>query len=409
MQERKHWAVTLGLAGCLLGMAEVGHAFDGYALERFDPRISTRAFGYGALAGVQEDAEAVTGNPANLATSRYMALGMDAGLFPDGSLAGAIRFAQPLPSLGKIGLGFSQIYGLTDTPPATEALDSFFGTEQAIHLAWALSITQGFSVGLKGSLLRATYGQQAAAGESIDLGCRIQAEGFWAAAAAYHLLRPPVGFGLEYLAYPRQAQITLGYKIPKILQVAGECTQNLDDTGKRRIALGLESAFSEDWFVRAGADLENFYSGLGYRNHWWGLDYGFGSDFKMEAMQHRLGLVLIFGTYHVQIVSSSEYLTKNGVNPNVRFTVRYDRAPILKKWAFIIRNEQAVLVKAFAGQNAFSTDVTWEGRDQQSRIVPNGEYSVVLEGLDYDGNWLKSNKVLVKVVDRTAPTFIRVK
>ncbi len=395
--------------GLILICFSAGHAYDHYADLYFNPRLSAGSLGAGALQGAQEGADAIFGNAANLQTLRHTDIKADLGMFPKGGVASAFSYVQPLMGVGKFGLGISLLMpaGETDWDEASTALPM---REQAVLLGFSRAINPGFFAGVRIRALRVEHDGRASAGESIDLGLRLQFTSLvWGGLTAYNILQPQIRTSLEEVAYPRKLQLTLGAAWQKVIKAGLEFTQELEQEMTYRAAFGLESVFSRHWIIRGGVDTGAFYAGTGYCADGWGLDYGWRSDFQVSEMHHRIGLHFRFGAYHAGLKTSSRYLTKKGMKPRVEFTFDFTREVLLKKWKLTIRNSQGKMVKYFKGKHKLPRSIVWEGRDQKSRIVADGRYRCVLGGYDYEGNQLSSNVVEIIVISSKAPEFIRVK
>ncbi len=395
--------------GLILIWVSSGGAYDHYADLYFNPRLSAGSLGAGALQGTQEGADAIFGNVANLQVLRHTDVKMGLGIFPQGGLATTFSYAQPLPGIGKFGLGISLLMPAGETD-SDEFATSLAMREQAVLLGYSHAIMPGFFAGLRIRALRVEHDGRASAGESIDLGMRLKfTPVVWGGLTAYNILQPQIRTSLEEVAYPRKLQLTLGTVWENIVKAGLEFTQELEKEMTYRAALGLESDFSRQWFIRGGADTEAFYAGTGYHAEGWGLDYAWRSDFQVKEMHHRIGLHLKFGAYHAGLDSSSKYLTKGGMKPRVKFSFDFTRNVLLEKWKLIIRDSRGKMVKYFAGRNKLPESIVWEGRDQKSRIVADGRYRCVLDGYDYEGNQLRSNAVEIRVVSSQSPEFIQVK
>ncbi|MCK5242608.1 hypothetical protein KAR34_09170 [bacterium] len=404
-----HFRFLVGLGMILLCVSK-GLAYDEYCDLRFDPRISARYLGMGAQSGWQTGAEAVFGNPANLAVLRNMELSSGVGMFADNSLIGTFAYGQPIPEIGKFGLGFSMLYPNSEEVLADDSLDKLNTREQIFSLGYGRMIAPSWlQAGIRFRALHVNNKSGNEAGESIDLGLRFQFNNFFAGITGINLLQPQINLKGAGIAYPRRAQLNLGMAFKNIMQVGVEYTQALEGDLPFRAALGWESAFSAKWFIRNGVDTRSVYLGFGYFDRSWGIDYAGRADFDLEDIYHCLGVRFKWGTHRVGLESSSKYLTKGGITPRVTIKINYQRKVLFKRWALLILNSKGRMVKCFVGKNKFPGSVTWEGRNNKGRMVPDDAYTCFLEGVDYEGNLLKSNFIYITVMSRKEPEFHQVK
>jgi hypothetical protein len=363
------------------------------------------------MLGMAEGAEAVFANPAGLGTLTFSNLILVAGIFPDQSLGGTVAFAQPLPSLGKAGLGISVLQPSQTLSSGGKSTD-IAAREQSLVMAYCQPLFSLLDLGVRYRAVELEQpGFTPVSGETMDAGARLHLnEDLWLSLGGYNLFQPVASItGSETVSYPRFAQATLGARWAGVVKAAVEYSRAWDGTDIQRVAGGLESDISRHWFIRAGINPQAFSAGLGFVNNEWTIDYGWRSDIQASGMQHRLGLQYRFGTYQASLESSAIYLTKGGVKPNVFFKVRFDRDVLFKTWAFRIIDSDENPVYSVEGKHVLEKSFMWEGRDSKSKIVPDGDYTVFLEGVDFEGNCLSSNRIQIRVVTFKKPVFQQVK
>jgi len=404
-----HLKVYLILAAALFcGLQTVsGEANDLYADRYFDPRISAQSVGAGALGGSRMGAEALFGNPANLGSLRYSELVLGGGVLTEQGYTASAAFGQPLPGAGKIGVSLSHAEASEADSNLIDA-EVRLSTEQSLALAYVYEIVSGFNLGLRFRALQVQTQDRRRTGEGLDLGLNYLWSAGWAACSVHNLLQPQITAS-EGPEYPRRLQADAGLHWPEVLQIAMEYARELDSPHFERLGIGIESAFSSNWFLRAGADQHAYYVGAGFAISMWRLDYGTRIDSGTYQLQHFLGLQYKFGAYQAVISTPYQYLTKGGVNPRADIKIQYTRDVVFKAWSLEIRDGTGELIKSLNGNNALPEKLRWEGRNQQGRMVSDGPYTMTLTGEDYAGNKLCSNAITIKVISPQMPEFQQVK
>ncbi len=387
---------------CLLPLT--GSAYDSLADRLFDPRLPATTIGAGALAGSQQDVAAVFGNPAFLTTLKEMQLSLGAGLLTGNHIGAVFAMAQPIPLAGKLGLGLTSI-----TPHDPGADDPFQADEQSLIAAYGYEILPWMSVGVRFREIRTQTPTTAKSGEGLDLGFKFNYDYYWLGVAGINLLQPGIDTALEDVAYPRRVIADLGAEWPGVLRTMIEFSQDFGDNAGNRMAWGVESDFSDALTVRAGADLQAVYAGLGTMMNNWQLDYAGRYDLEQQTFAHWLSLGVHFGAYEVSLSLNSPFLTKGGRNNVVLIRVHHHRDKVFKKWIFKVINAQGYLVYQTVGKNLLPGELRWEGRNARQRMVPDGEYWAYIEGMDIEGNRLETNQVRIQVFTRRTTNFIQVK
>lgn len=388
----------------LLTLAATVNGYDSYSDRYYDPRIPGKSFGAGALAGAQEDVNAIFGNPAFLSSLKGMEVTLATGMLPGNHISTALAFAQPIPLIGKIGLGLTSIH-LND--PQED--DPFQAEEQALLIGYSVDLLPWLSVGARFREIRLETSSLTASGEGLDLGFKLQYDYYWFGVTGINLLHPVIDSKIEDIGYPYRLIADLGASWPGILRTMVEFSQTFGDDPVNRIAWGIESDFSKVITIRAGVDTNAVYVGLGTGLDRWKLDYASRVDLNEQNLTHWVGISGHFGTYEVVLSPSSKFLTKGGRNNSVLLRINHHRDKIFKEWVFKVIDEQGRLVYRQEGKNGLPPELRWEGRDARRNMVKDGNYWLSLEGRDAEGNSLQSNQVKIKVVTRRTMKFIQTK
>jgi hypothetical protein len=398
---------TFTVLAMVVSMAQAANAYDRFGILHNDPRLSARLLACGSMLGMAEGAEAVMANPAGLGTLNLSEVYLNTALFSDPSVGETLVYAQPLASLGKIGLGLSVLSPL-DTSAEKQLTAEIPAQEQIMAMVYTATWYSVFDVGFRYRMIKLEQsGSTPVSGQTMDVGARWRwEETMWLSVGAYNIFQPVAALpGLDEATYPRFTQATIGVYWPEVMQAGLEYSRAWDGTNIQRVAFGLESDFSKHWFIRAGIDPQAISAGIGFSSHEWSIDYGWRSDSAESKMQHRLNLAYRFGAYQAHLESSTPFLTKGGLKPNVLFKVQLNQRVILKNWVFKVVDSNDNLVYTQQGKHALEVSMLWEGRDQKSRMVPDGDYTAFLEGVDFEGNALRSNRVHIQVSSYTKPEF----
>lgn len=394
----------LGTGGSALFFPAFGLGAESKNFLSYNPRLSARAVGSGALEGWGLGVDGVLGNPARLAELRRMEFSAGAGQLPRGHASFAALYALPLPETGKFGLEI-----LSLGPSSQDPDDPFSALEQELGAAYALPFFSGVDAGVRYRALRFEDSVRSWAGQAVDAGLVFSSEPIWLGLTANNLVKPFQDLSPDFLETPRRVLIDAGVHWRGVLQACVEYGQQVEEPRRNRAALGLESDFSANWCVRAGADAHAAYAGLGARWRKWGLDYSARLGLQPQEASHWLGVNASFGAYEIGLTPSSRFLTKGGVVRSIRLSVRAPRETIFHQWSLLVSDERGKKVYEQQGRNALPSSLTWEGRSAYNQIVPDGGYVLWVEGTDREGNRMDSNRISIQVGSRQTTEFIQVK
>jgi len=132
-----------------------------------------------------------------------------------------------------------------------------------------------------------------------------------------------------------------------------------------------------------------------------------GKDRAGNTTQQKVtGMVLVTTYEKVSVVVSNTGISPNGDGfmDAVDFVPSISSEKDLQKWYLDLYNRQAQVVRTIEGTGIPPAVITWEGKDNQGKLVPDGEYTYLFGLIYKSGNHPTSGTGKV-IVDTTPPQY----
>jgi hypothetical protein len=398
----KRWKHGLWLGGlCLLVTVPAAAEDDGGApgaFLRFGSSARSLAVG-NAVCGVADDVATASWNPAGLAQLRTMELmAMGASLFADTRYT---FFALGLPTERFGTLAFSgSVISSGEFERATwdQDLAESFSEKEGVfalsyargggRLAWGVSlksVSQNIG-GSRGSSLGADLGIFFRPHRHLSFG-----------AACQNALAPEITLEeeAEKLARSLRGGAALRFFNNRLLVISDLVKTEYMDAG---LQSGVEMWPVRNAGLRAGYDSskEQLSFGIGLRWESWQFDYAF-IDHDLGSA-NILSATLRFGVpYGVKVHRDRDLFSPSGSEREVTFAVATAIRGQVESWQLVIADAEGRGVRRLEGNGPPPAEITWNGADDQGRLVGDGTYEarmVILDDLGQTWDYQTSVEVL---------------
>ncbi len=377
---------------------------------RFGASARSLALG-NAVVGLSDDVATAYWNPAGLAHLRTMEItGMGATMFNDTKYT-FFALGMPTENWGTFSLnGTFTTSGEFERSTWEADLGETFSEKEGI-----------FSLGYANGFGRLTYGLNlksvsqdigGASGNSmgLDFGLYYRPHRLLSlGASVQNLIQPKITLieEEEKLAKSMRAGLALRFFRGRMVMTTDLVKTEFMDTSFRS---GLEIWPVRFLSLRGGYDgaREHMSAGAGFRLENWQFDYAYVST-DLGA-QNVLSATLRFGVpFGVKMNTNRALFSPSGEDRDVRFAIETAVRGQVESWRVDIFDENGNTIKTMRGNGAPPEGVTWGGKDENNRLVDDGQYDVRITIVDHLGQeWdYKSMVEVMGFQDRTR-TPIRV-
>ena len=346
---------------------------------------SARALGLGnAVTALADDAASSYWNPAGYASLRTMEFtAMGATLFEDTQYS-FVTLGLPTAGFGSFALtgsfmqsgGFERASLFEDLGETFDETASAFGISYArgngrinygVHLK---SVSHGLA-GATGSGFGADVGVYLRPHRTISLGFAVQ-----------NALQPEVTLDEQPENYARSMRSGVAlHLLRNRFVVSAEVVKT--DAMEADLKAGIETWPARNFALRGGFDgvREQGSFGTAFRWQSWQFDYGY--------LTHDLGATHVvsatfrFGVpYGVKMNRDRARFSPSGEHRDVTFDIDTAVRGNVEAWSMEILDENGQVVRRLQGNGAPPEGLTWEGEDEEGRLVPDGRYTARITVLD---------------------------
>ncbi|MBI4777563.1 PorV/PorQ family protein [Candidatus Desantisbacteria bacterium] len=362
--------------------------------------VGARAMGMGrAFCGLSDDLSAIYFNPAGLTQIKSgQVTAMTSPLF-EGTFYNFLGFGYPTQKAGVLGLGVVLLNSgkLEETNIRQEELGEFKDSRQCVLVSYARRAIPRISYGVNMKLVSQQLASYRDTGIGIDGGLLFSP---W-----NHL---SLGLTLKNIISPRLKLKETDEKFPlsihtgigaRMLDNNLTLTMDVDKTLKKSLQAQIGGEYlmqKRTLALRMGMDNNGASIGFGVKRDKYGLDYSFGS--QELGVSHRLSLTWLFDTFGIQLIPEPNVFSPSGKINQTKIKIQARQLEKIKEWSLTILDKQGNTVRHFEGKDIIPASVVWDGKDEREEIVPDGEYSCVLEVTNKTGDSFKSAPSSVFVV-----------
>ncbi|NTV51600.1 MAG: PorV/PorQ family protein [Candidatus Firestonebacteria bacterium] len=295
---------------------------------------------------------------------------------------------------------YDSTYNFTEVDASGEAVGNLENYDLLLHLAHTRTLLPGWTAGLGLKIFESVLAGYHSQGVALDLGMRYApVQSFWAVGCVLDNIGSKTAFDQETDQLPLSLTAGLactwhpaqGHEV----RVLGDLHVPLAGDETSYPLLGVEYALQDFIFMRGGYRWENELGalslGAGLRWSRWGMDYAF-QPLGTLGNNHRFTLTYTFKPLPaeappaitptptatpeaaaVPVPTPEPRLKSLTVSPREVENVVSFHVPAMigapKAQALVIRDAQNRPVKTFTWIPGLPTEVRWDGRDEQGRLV----------------------------------------
>ena len=376
--------------------------------------IAPRSLGMGkAFSAVADDIQAGYFNPAGL-----FQLNAQEVLLAHSQLYGArleyVGWALPTKAAGTFGFSMLNFgsEGIDARTPENQRLPSYFFMENALIASYAYNPWS--FLGFGGNLKLIT--KNIAVYSGVGLGADVSAllllpRPFSFGLVLQNLLQPAVRLIDSTDYYPRTLRAGTAVRLvnDRVRLAADLVVTDFANSSRRSLTPhgGIEFELLPDLLIpRFGLDANEISVGLGVNKVWGkmavGADYAFLLHYPSGytlAPTHKVGVFLTFAGYRVWIDAQPPLFRPTpGDKSNVLWMdVRLMARAGAKRWQVVVKNQYGEVVRNFSGWDTPPARMTWDGLDDDGRLVADGSYSYNIVVVDVRNRSLSFSAPLTRV------------
>lgn len=373
---------------------------------------SARSLSLGnAVVGLSDDVATSYWNPAGLAQLRTMEItGMGATMFNDTKYT---FFALGMPTESWGTFSFNGTFTTSGEFERTSILEDTGETFSEKEGIFSLGYANGFgrlTYGLNLKSVSQDIGGASGNSMGMDIGLLYRPHRLLSlGASVQNLLEPKITLieEEEKMARSMRAGMALRFFRGRMVMTTDLVKTEFMDTSFRS---GLEIWPVRFLSLRGGYDgeREHMSAGAGFRFDNWQFDYAYVST-DLGA-QNVLSATLRFGVpFGVKMSTNRALFSPSGQDKDVRFAIETAVRGNVESWRVEIDDENGNLIRTMTGNGAPPTGVSWGGKDEDGRLVNDGQYMARVTIVDQMGQqWDYQSSVEVMGFKDRTKTPIRV-
>lgn len=350
-------------------------------------------------------------NPAGLAF-----LHVPASAFSYGAWLQQIRFGTinaHWPAMKRHHFGISLHYmdlpGIERRSSAAdrEPIDLFTAANMALSVGWGYRPLAGVALGGSVKLVRQEIDREAGTGWAGDLGLTWQSHsGRVTLAAAARNYGPALRLTNATVALPRLLDAGLLIKPAPSLELGAGIRSENGNRMRYHLSSEWHSAAEGDltgtrWALRVGYQfkddvtmLKGVKAGAGLERQFgeaaWTLDYAW-LPFNQLGVTHLFSLTLRRVEHPAAMVQADKALFSPFFD-HVHFSMSTQSISKPQRWQLVIVDENGLMQRTFSGTGLPPASCTWQGRDSDERMLPDGPYRYRLQVVDGSGRPVSSEE-----------------
>lgn len=343
-------------------------------------------------------------NPAGLAFLRVPASAFSYGAWLQQIRFGTVNAHWPAMKRHHFGISlhYMDLPGIERRMSAADRdpLELFSAANMALSLGWGYRPLAGLALGGAVKMVRQEIDREAGSGWAGDLGLTWQSHsGRVTLAAAARNLGPSLRLASAHVALPRLLDAGLLVRPAPSLELGAGVRREIGNRIRYHLSGEWHSAAEGDltgtrWALRAGYQfkddismLKGFKAGGGVERQLgevaWTLDYAW-LPFDLLGVTHLFSLTLRRVEYPAAMVQADKALFSPFFD-HVHFSMSTHSIRRPQRWQLVIVDENGLMQRTFSGTGLPPASCTWQGRDSDERMLPDGPYRYRLQVVDGSG------------------------
>ncbi|MBU0700766.1 PorV/PorQ family protein [bacterium] len=352
-----------------------------------------------AFVAVADDATSVYWNPAGLARIQGAEFTwLFVPLFEDTNYS-FFSFVHPTEEFGAFGIGIAALNsgnfeGRNNRAQVTGELTEL---QRCIILSHGRKISRRLSIGANIKIITEDIASYSDTKIGMD-------------GAMLFDLRDYLSLGLsvQNIVPPRLKLMDKNETFPITVR-AGSALKTLNNN--LLLSLDVEKLPSQDYKTHLGAEYWLRHRSVALRM---GMDNteitsGVGMDFENYIIDYslshqdlgylnRISFTYCFKTFGARIQVSPKAFSPLGKYNWTTLKIAVKQKDRVKKWDIIIIDKTGTVVKTYEGKGEPPDEITWEGRDENNKVMPDGMYKCMLKVVDIVDNVHKSSQEKVEII-----------
>ena len=401
-------------AACLAAAWSVGLGEGGEPGEFLNYAIAPRSLGMGkAFTAIADDIQACYFNPAGL-----FQLNAQEVMMAHSQLYGArleyVGWALPTRTAGTFGVSLLNFgsEGIESRTHLNIRQQDYFFMENALIAAYAYNPWQHLGFGGNVKLITKNLALYSGVGLGADVSALLTLpHPFSFGLVVQNLIQPSLTLLDSVELYPRNLRVGAAVRLvnDRVRLDADVVVSDFSSKSRRSLSPhgGIEFEVLPNVLIpRVGLDANEISLGLGVHKTWgkmaMGADYAFllhhQSDYTL-APTHKVGVFLTFAGYRVWIDAQPSLFrpTPSDKSNVLWMDVRLMARAGAKRWQVRIKNQYSEVVRTFSGWDAPQPRMTWDGLDDEGRIVADGHYYYEIVVVDQRNRPLRFSGALTEV------------
>ncbi len=352
-----------------------------------------------AFVAISDNAASVYWNPAGLTRIQGAEFtGLFAPLLKDTNYS-FLSFVHPTEEFGAFGIGMvvlssGNFEGRNNRGQKT---GEFKEMQRCIILSHGRKLSRKLSLGANAKIITEDIGSYSDTGIGIDGAMLFELKNYLSLGLNIQNIVPPkLHLMSDDETFPLIARVGSAFKAFNNNLILGLDVEKLPSQGYET-HLGAECWLKhKSLALRMGLDNTELTSGVGISLENYNIDYSLSH--QNLGFFHRLSFTYLFETFAVRIQVSPKAFSPIGKYNWTTIKMDVKQKDRIKKWDITIRDKTGTVVKTYEGNGEPPAEISWEGRDENNKVMPDGIYKCMMKVVDVAENVYKSSQEKVEII-----------
>ncbi|PIX16907.1 hypothetical protein COZ71_06115 [Candidatus Desantisbacteria bacterium CG_4_8_14_3_um_filter_40_12] len=352
-----------------------------------------------AFVAISDDATSVYYNPAGLTRIQGAEFtGLFAPLFEDTNYS-FLSFVHPTEEFGAFGIGMALLNsgnfdGRNDRAQPTGELTEL---ERCIILSHGRKVSRKLSLGANVKIFTQDIASYSDTRIGLDGAMLLELRDYLSFGLnIQNIVSPNLKLKDKKETFPLTIKVGSALKSFNNNFLLGLDVEKLHSQGYKT-HLGVEYWLRHrSVALRMGLDNTEITSGVGIDFEKYIIDYSLSHQNLGYA--HRFSFTYVFETFAVKIQVSPKAFSPLGKYNWTTIKMDIKQKDKVKKWDLIIKDKTGATVKTYEGKGEPPSELTWEERDENNKVMSDGVYKCLLRVVDVADNAYKSGQEKVEII-----------